>query len=485
MNSPDPLARSGINAWWDEVKAAARMRFAWRLIAAINVSVFAVLALAAGLRVGREVRNFELDMRLDHEAVAHALEPSIIAAWRRGGASEIATMIRLRGPDERLDLQWMPRTVPVALDRNSRSHDVPIFADGVSVGRLRISERRDEERSFIRTSIANSAVTSFLLAGLLSVIVGWATMLFVARPVRLFREQTRRIGKGDLTQRLGLMRRDEIGDLARDLDRMCDDLGEARLRIISEADARAHVTEQLRHADRLAAVGTLAAGVAHELGTPLGVVLARAKLIEENPALPAETQRSARSIAEQVDRMSRIIRQLLDFSRSGQGPRHAPPEATDVRAIARTVARLMEVVAEKRGIRLVVEDGGPLFALADGGRLQQVLVNLFMNAVQAMKLPGSVTVGTAVVDTLPPAGIEAPGGTYVRLDVCDQGPGIPPDLGRRIFEPFFTTKDVGEGTGLGLSVTWGIVRDLGGWIDLANIPGSGARFSVFLPAAAL
>lgn len=487
MTSPQfdlPLSRWEVRPWWDDVKAAARMRFAWRLIAAINVSVFVVLALAAGLRVGREVANFDRDMRLDHEAVAHALEPSMIAAWRRGGASEIATMIGPHRPAERLELHWMGRTVGAMVDNNWRSHDFPMLVDGVPIGYLRISERRDEERAFIRTSIAGSATASFLLAGLLSVIVAWATMLFVARPVRLFREQTRRIGRGDLTQRLGLRRRDEIGDLARDLDRMCDDLGKARLRIIDEAEARAHVVEQLRHADRLAAVGTLAAGVAHELGTPLAVVLARAKLIEEDSALPPETRRSAGSIAEQVDRMSGTIRELLDFSRSGQGPKHATPEPVDVRAIARAVAKLMELVAERRGIRLIVEDGGPLFAMADGGRLQQVLVNLLLNAVQAMKQPGAVTVEAAAVDVLPPAGTEAPGGKYVRLNVNDQGPGISPDVGSRIFEPFFTTKEVGQGTGLGLSVTWGIVRDLGGWIELANIPGSGARFSVFLPALA-
>jgi two-component system NtrC family sensor kinase len=460
------------------------MRLAWKLIAALVVGLGLVLLVSGWLRVGQVVEVFETDMRRDHEEVARVLEPTLRSAWARGGEPAVLRLLEEGAPEDgRLLLRWMRELPPSRSQQDVRSHAFPVTVAGQVVGGLLISERRDDERSFIRSTVVRAAAVTLALALVAAVIVMGFTLLLVGRPVRRLREKARRIAGGDLSGALEIAQRDEIGDLARDIDKMCDDLSSARQLAQVESEARTRATEQLRHADRLASVGTLSSGIAHELGTPLGVVLARARLIEEDGSLPRTASASAKIIAEQVERMSRIIRQLLDFSRSGSAKAQARPEPVDLAALARSVASLLAPMAHERQVRLQLEHAEPAVVGGDSGPLQQVLVNLVMNALQAMERPGAVTVFTGTTDAAPPAGVPAAAGRFARLRIEDQGPGIPPEVMPRIFEPFFTTKQIGEGTGLGLSVIWGIVREHGGWIEVCNIPQGGARFDVFLPAA--
>jgi two-component system NtrC family sensor kinase len=461
------------------------MRLAWKLIVALLLGLIAVLALSGWLRVREEIKVFETDMRRDHEVVSHMLEPSLQAAWRAGGEPAVVRELGRRATVGRLSLRWLPPAAVVgADDLDRRVHVFPLRVDGREVGALQISEPRDQERAFIRATRLRTGLTTLALAGVAAAVVMGLTFVLIGRPVRLLRAKTRRIASGDLTGALGLPQQDEIGDLARDIDQMCNDLASARQRAEDESRARVQALEQLRHADRLASVGTFASGIAHEMGTPLGVVLARARLIEEDGALPRGTTGSAKIIAEQVERMSRIIRQLLEFARSGPkaGDGLEPaPQPVDVRALTRASAALLQPLAQKKQVKLVIDEGGPLLVRGQPGLLQQVLLNLLMNAMQAMDRSGEVSISSVTTDAAPPAGVEAQPGRYVRLRVDDQGPGIPPEALPRVFEPFFTTKPVGEGTGLGLSVTWGIVREFGGWIEVSRAPGAGARFDVFLP----
>ncbi len=462
------------------------MRLAWKLIVALLLGLIAVLALSGWLRVREEIKVFENDMRRDHEVVSHMLEPHLRAAWRAGGEPAVVRELSGRATVGRLSLRWLPAAAAVGADDvDRRVHVFPLWMNGQPVGALQISEPRDQERAFIRATLLRTGLTTLALAGMAAAVVTGLTFVLIGRPVRLLRAKTRRIAGGDLTGALNLPQQDEIGDLARDIDQMCTDLASARQRAEEEGRAKVQALEQLRHADRLASVGTFASGIAHEMGTPLGVVLARARLIEEDAVLPRATTGSAKIIAEQVERMSRIIRQLLEFARSGpkaaaDGPEPAP-QPVDVRALTRASAALLQPLAQKKQVRLVIDEGGPLLVRGQPGLLQQVLLNLLMNAMQAMDCSGEVSVSSATTEAAPPAGVEARPGRYVRLRVDDQGPGIPPEALPRVFEPFFTTKPVGEGTGLGLSVTWGIVREFGGWIEVSRAPGAGARFDVFLP----
>jgi signal transduction histidine kinase len=244
------------------------------------------------------------------------------------------------------------------------------------------------------------------------------------------------------------------------------------------------LTEQLRHAAKLTTVGRLAAGLAHELGTPLNVVSGRARMIASGRLSPEAIVEGATIIDGQAARMTRIIRQLLDFARRGP-----PKKATvDPAELARHAVLLLAPLAKKRDVTLRLDLGEDADATAgkvvgDGAQLEQVIANLVVNAIDASKEGGEVVLSLAEEELTPPPAHGGPRGRYLRLDVRDRGVGISPEDQDRVFEPFFTTKDVGAGTGLGLSVVHGIVHEHGGWVAVESQVGEGARFSVYLPRA--
>jgi two-component system NtrC family sensor kinase len=290
-------------------------------------------------------------------------------------------------------------------------------------------------------------------------------------------EKVRRIGTGDLSGPVALARRDELGELAVAINQMCDALAAATEATQREAAARVAAVEQLRHADRLTTVGKLASGLAHELGTPLNIVGGRGAMIAAGEATGEEVFENARIIVEQTERMTQIIRQLLDFARR----RPVDKARTDLREMAAETATLLRPMADKRGVQIVVASGGGAGqAVADSGQIQQVIINLLVNAIQATDRGGTVTVTLhdESADRSPERGEPRP---TVCLDVTDTGQGMDPETAARIFDPFFTTKDVGEGTGLGLSIAYGIVRDHGGWIDVKSQPGRGTTMRMHLP----
>lgn len=229
---------------------------------------------------------------------------------------------------------------------------------------------------------------------------------------------------------------------------------------------RERLFEQLRHADRLATIGQLAAGVGHELNEPLANVLGFAQLLRKSPELPESANVDLQKIIDAALHAREVIRKLLLFSRQ------TPPRRTavDLNALVRDGLYFLESRCAKHDIRLVRELAMDLPTIvADPGQMQQVLVNLIVNAIQAMPGGGRLTVRT---------GADA---EHVALTVEDTGHGMSADVARHVFDPFFTTKDVGEGTGLGLSVVHGIVTSHGGTIRVESAPGCGARFYVRLP----
>ena len=175
--------------------------------------------------------------------------------------------------------------------------------------------------------------------------------------------------------------------------------------------------------------------------------------------------------------MADIIRQLLSFSR--RGVRKA---RTSVAELLERAVTLVEPLAETRDVDIeVATTDSAHFASIDGGKVLQVLTNLMVNAVQAMPKGGTITLSTSSEQVDAPPDDHAVPGRYVRLAVEDEGVGIPVDQLDQIFDPFFTTKSAREGTGLGLSVCHGLVREHGGWIDVHSTPGKGSRFAVYLP----
>jgi signal transduction histidine kinase len=224
---------------------------------------------------------------------------------------------------------------------------------------------------------------------------------------------------------------------------------------------------ELVASERLATVGRLAAGIAHEIGNPLSGLLGWLSVAQGRAGADQELAGYLREMEAEVRRIDGIVRGLLDLGRPAQ-PRVAPVPLGD---LAATAVRLVGSGPEFKQISLDVEVPPDLVALADPGPLSQVLINLLINAAQAVGGPGRVQVSAARLDD------------RVCLEVTDSGPGVPPELRERVFEPFFTTKAAGKGTGLGLAVSQHLVRAMSGDIAVGEAPGGGGKFTVTLPSA--
>jgi signal transduction histidine kinase len=477
------------------------MKLAQKLALGLVLGITAVMGTYAAWQKGHEVVLFQSDVvpgrrgklllstlrsvwQSDGEERARMLVEEVTSTFhwvsvrwiRVDGAEALALPPEARA---RIDEGEVYRVVQYTDDgMPERRYLVKLATDAPVV--LDIRESLEREMVYVRhgrwaTVAATLAIV--VVCGLVAVLLGFR---LVGRPVSLLHERAKRIGEGDLSTRLNLQQRDEIGDLAREIDAMCDRLEDANRRIAEETHARVIALEQLRHSDRLATVGQLAAGVAHELGTPLSVVSARAQLLASDHLSEAEVVENARVIAEQAARMTAIIRQLLDFSRR----RSAQLAVADLRAVVHRTLDLLGTSARRHRVTVeLVPAPRPLLARVDQAQIQQAVMNVVVNGIQAMTSGGRLVVRLLERDATPPAGFEGAPGAHACIEIEDEGPGIPPGELGRIFEPFFTTKPVGDGTGLGLSVSYGIVGEHGGWFEVESAVGRGTVFRIYLPLA--
>jgi signal transduction histidine kinase/ActR/RegA family two-component response regulator/HAMP domain-containing protein len=243
---------------------------------------------------------------------------------------------------------------------------------------------------------------------------------------------------------------------------------------------RQRLEAQLRQATKLEGIGQLAGGVAHDFNNVLTVILGKAGQIIDDARLPVDLRDSAEDIVHSAERAANLTRQLLAFSRR----QAMQVRDHDLNAVIRNVARLLDrILGEDLALELALADE-PTFVRADAGMLDQVVLNLAVNAGDAMRGGGRLIIRTSVVDVDARATGHAarPSGPYACLQVCDTGTGIAKEHLAHIFEPFFTTKDVGKGTGLGLATTYGIVQQHNGWIEVDSEVGRGTTFSIFLPS---
>lgn len=482
------------------------MRLARKLTLALAAAMVAILFATGIVWIRREIELVETDAREDLSIIGRALRPALVRVWTVDGHEQARALLEYADQRmRRVDIRWVrldaptgdrdaPR-VPTGRLANVRSgedttielpnggvrrlvHYLPVVSPSIPPGALELSQSLDRERAFVRESAGIVAVAiggAAVLAVFLTVVLGaW----LVGKPMRRLAEQARRIGAGDLTRRVKIAQRDEIGEVAAEMNAMCEHLLAARERLASEAEARVATLVQLRHAERLSTVGKLAAGIAHELGTPLAVVAGHGKMIATGQVAGADAAASARVIAEQAGRMTRIIRELLGFARR----RGANKQPADLVELARATLTLLAPMAEKRAVTLRLEvEARPFVVSVDAGQMQQALANLLVNAIEASS-DAEVVIAAGRRVVTPPAELTRSAAEHAFLEVRDRGRGIAPEDLPRVLEPFFTTKGVGEGTGLGLSVTHGIVQEHGGWIDADSAPGEGSRFTIFLPA---
>jgi signal transduction histidine kinase len=279
-------------------------------------------------------------------------------------------------------------------------------------------------------------------------------------------------------------REDEVGALAARFNDMTQSLRDARAETVRGVEERLALEAHLRDTAQLATIGQLAAEIAHEVGTPLNVVTGRARAMIKKADDADAVRKNATIIAEQAGRITRIIQRLLDVARRkvGTGER----AQVDVNKLALDTLELLEYQLGSAHIESRSRlDRGLTEIPGNRDQLQQVLLNLYMNAIEAMPDGGVLEVRTGRIARRRP-GLEVdPERRYAVIEVADTGLGVDPIDREKIFEAFYTSKGQSGGTGLGLSVAHGIVKDHDGWIEIAeNTAGagtSGAVFRVFLP----
>jgi signal transduction histidine kinase len=364
-------------------------------------------------------------------------------------------------------------------------HVEPVRWPGGQTAALEVRETLEEMEQRFQSDIRNrvAARLAILAAFVLSILA--VTRWSIARPIRALIRGARAVGHGDLGQRIELRRRDEIGQLAEEFNRMAANLQAAHAEILRQAEERRRLEQDVEQAQKMTALGMLVAQVAHEIGTPLNVISGRAEVLERTlpPAHP--DRRHVELILGQTARITGIIRSLLDYSR----PRR--PELREA-AITPIIARVADLVlgrcrAKEVRVRLDLPIRLPP-VLGDADHLQQLFLNLVLNALDASPRGGTIHVTQGDEAVLPAAGrasitrgkVE---GLHLAIHIVDSGAGIDAAQLDHVFQPFFSTKKRGEGTGLGLPIAEEIARAHHGEVEVLSIPDRGTEVVVRLPLA--
>jgi signal transduction histidine kinase len=294
----------------------------------------------------------------------------------------------------------------------------------------------------------------------------------VGNPLRDMVMGVEDVAAGKLDAKVPDKRSDELGRLARSFNAMTESLRTARAQVEEETASRAALEGRMRHLQTLAAAGEVAASLAHEIGSPLGVILGRTRMI----AARADTSEASRSdleiVAAQTERITRVVQRLVSVSRPPRGK----IEDVELRAVVEETLAFLAPECKKRGITTKVSSEESTYKIrADRDQMVQIVFNLCHNAIQAQPNGGKIEVKLARL-SVETAGEEQP---MLLLEVADAGPGIDPSVRGKIFDPFVTTKRAG--TGLGLAIVDGMVRDLGGGVEVDEGDSGGARFRVRIP----
>ena len=336
--------------------------------------------------------------------------------------------------------------------------------------------------NFIVTTMAtsrNSFSIIFALGTVVMIYLGMRLSQSIAKPILRMRLVSQAVAAGDLEQETGVDRVDEIGELASAFDvmtrrlkertdeaeRLYAQMVERNLELAEINDRLQRTQAQLVQSEKLAAVGQLTAGIVHDVKNPLAVIKGLAEELEEEEGVNQFSRDGLKMIRSSASKANTIVTDLLKFARQS-----APDmQVRDLRETMQTSLRLTEYMIRKAGVSVMTEfDEQPVTACIDPQQIEQVLVNLISNAVQAMPDGGDLT-----------ARVHANQDEIV-MSIADTGVGIPDKNLARIFDPFFTTKPEEEGTGLGLSVSYGILAQHGGRIEVESTVGEGSVFTVHL-----
>lgn len=511
------------------------MKTSTRLILLLTLAVCAVMATASYFFLHQ--RKQALEKAAEAEVKAHAITLQVAiedyyAAGRQAQLQSLINRIAKTSIETEIGVVLFDRNGNVQLVSESLQHDDlhdselarkviagnldfplrrrlhnqevisffhPIIVNGERIGAMGLTLPVTFVEQNIRGAQRDTLETLALLCVAILLVVGLVTRHSITLPMQRLLSGAAELGRGNLSHRVQMpLSAREFAQLAQAFNQMADSLNEQRRRAEREAEERLELERQLRHHERLAVVGQVAAGIAHELGAPLQVIDGRAKQLLDGSATPEKQQRNLTIIRAQADRITRMVRNLLNLAR----PHHPNLRVLDVSKSLSTALEVLEPQFAQAQVQIEHELQGKVLAYADGELLQQVLLNICINALHSMSAGGVLRV--VYEDRLTPTSVltPAPGikgqvclsralplsvrhdRTYVAVRIYDSGTGIPVQHLEKVFNLFFTTKEVGKGTGLGLPVSSRIIEEHGGWIEAANWrkgEESGAVFSVYLP----
>ena len=344
----------------------------------------------------------------------------------------------------------------------------PLVEDGQPSAVLLVAQEWSDVHEDLRQRVVVSVFAGAVALTLIAILIPLVSRRYVSQPLA---ELSRRISRFSAEEETRSdIQGNEVELLTEEFRRLYEQLTRAQQRLSDEHERKIDLERRLRHSDKLATIGTLASGLAHEIGTPLNVIRGRAEyLLNADSNTPKTTER-LETIVGQIDRITRIVRMLLDFSSRRELAQHP----RDVREIINATLNFLQTEAQRRAVRFVANlPAEPLVVKCEAGELQQVFINLAINALDAMSEEG----GTLQIS----AESRRDGmNQNLRLLFEDSGPGVAESDRERIFDPFFTTKEPGKGTGMGLAISQSIIREHDGKIEVER-GRTGACFVVTLP----
>ena len=476
----------GLSGWWDDSGEGSGELpgFLRQTAAGVGIASFKVTdnrgKIIAGMR--------------DQEIGSVSQEPSLLRALEKGSIV-VPGEITGNVPDE---------------PRGTWTYAAPVYRRGVLVGAFSVSYPL--ENLGLVLGLHRRIVTTFAFLDAIFIVLfgGWLIGRVAIRPMIRISQGAQELADGDYNARVPVQGPREIAALSESFNAMADKIQAAVLKQEEHLEALRLTNRELVQAqsemvrvEKLASVGKLAAGVAHEIGNPLSAILGYASILRKEATDPEE-QKHLEYIEGETERIRRIIEGLLDFSR----PREVVVEEFPVNDLVRMSVELVtpQGVFKEVEVRTDLSTQDPIIN-GDRHQLRQIFVNILLNAAQAMEGRGALEVATesrfltradgmvprrraadraggeyaAMKNILPGVRSLKEGDGVAAITVTDSGPGIPPDAFERIFDPFFTTKGTGEGTGLGLSIAYGIVEAHGGRLLAGNSDGGGAMFTILLP----
>lgn len=313
-----------------------------------------------------------------------------------------------------------------------------------------------------------------LLVSLAGIVVSLTVLFLVIRkatePLRELKASAEAVGRGDFSKHVIVHAKDECGELATVFNRMVDNLKASRQELEKTVQTLKTTQAQLVQSEKLSAIGEFVAGVTHELNNPLTSVIGFAELLQQTP-VDSRSRRFLDLIVNGAQRCHKIVQSLLSFARQHKPER----KLVQIHELVESAINILQYQMRTSNIEVVTNfNPGVPKVMADPHQIQQVFLNLINNARQAIegyRSKGRIEISTEVA------------GEFARVVFQDDGPGISPENLKKIFNPFFTTKEVGKGTGLGLSLSYGLIKEHGGSIQVESKQGEGARFIIELPLA--